>query len=180
MKGLPSRTREARGFTLVEMIATMVVLSVVGTASVGITWTAIESFGRGSESLRLHCEASVAMERLVRELRAVPLGSDNTPDIQRLSASGVTWEGGARSISLVGDELLYSFGGVQSILCSGVTSFNMTAHDSVGATLALSPTTPAPGTVRRLTLELRLAEGEARAEVRTRVFLRCMSHEEPS
>ncbi len=166
-----------RGFSLVEAIATMMVLSVVGSSSIGIMWTAVHAFGKGSESLRLQSEASVAMERMTRELRSIPLDADSTPDIQSLTASSIEWRGGTESVELVGDDLMYTRSGVESVLCSGVSAFTISAADSVNTPLGTTLSGTACDAIRRLTIELELTSGEATSSVRTKVFLRCMTLE---
>ena len=166
-----------RGFTLVEAIATMMILSIVGSSSIGIMWTAVHAFGKGAESLRLESEASVAMERLTRELRAIPLDTDSTPDIQSLTVDSMVWRGGTETVALVGTNLMYTRAGVESVLCSTVTGFTISAADNVNQ--ALGPTLSGTDcdAIRRLAIQIDLASGEATASVRTKVFLRCMALE---
>ena len=155
----------------------MVVLAVVGTASVGLTWSAIRSFATGAESLRLQSEASVAMERITRELRAVPLDEEGTPDIQSIGGDSISWHDGEAQLALVGDQIVYTRNGVESVLCSGVAQFSIRGSDSVDESLPEVLSGTACDAVRRLTLEIGLAEGEATAAVRTKIFLRCMALE---
>ncbi len=174
---LPRAMSTRRGFTLVEAIATMMILSIVGSSSIGIVWTAVHAFGKGAESLRLQSEASVAMERLTRELRSIPLDIDNTPDIQSLTVGSLVWRGGTESVELVGTDLMYTRAGVESVLCSAVTGFTLIGADNVNATLGATLSGTACDAIRRLTIEIELASGEATASVHTKVFLRCMALE---
>jgi type II secretory pathway pseudopilin PulG len=166
-----------RAFTLVEAIASMVVLAIIGGASAGVMWTAVGSFRDGAESLRLQSEASVAMERLTRHLRAVGLDERSSPELESIGTDAIEWEGGASAVRLRDGRLLLTVGGVESVLCEGVTAFTVSAYDADNAPLSLPRADEACDAVRRVGLEIHLGSEGARTSLRTRVFLRCMALE---
>lgn len=167
-----------RAFTLVEAIATMVVLAVVSTALSGAVWAAVRSFDEGAESARMHSEASIAMERMTRDLRAIPLAASGAPDISTVGADSITWDAGTRSLSLVEGNLVLTVDGTPAVLLSDVRSFGVRAFDASNAPLATTLSGAATEPVRRLALELTTAHGRASASVRTKIFLRCMMLED--
>ncbi len=167
-----------RAFTLIEAIATMVVLAVVSAVLSGVVWAAVRSFDEGAEAARMHSEASIAMERMTRDLRAIPLAASGTPDISSVAESSITWDAATRSLSLVGDELVLTVDGTPAVLLSDVRGFQVRAFDASNAPLATTLSGAATEPVRRLSLELTTARGRASASVRTKVFLRCMMLED--
>lgn len=166
------------GFTLVEAIASMAVLAVIAGASVSVTWSAVRGFTDGAETLRLQSQGSVAVERLTRELRAIPLDEAGTPDIQEIRADGATWAGGDRAVRLESGTLVYTRGGVDAVLCTDVTTFRLQAYDSVDTALGETLAGAECDAVRRIGIELALRSGEASTSLRTRVFVRAMALEE--
>lgn len=163
-----------RAFTLIEAIATMAVLAVVSSVLSGVVWAAVRSFDEGAESARLHSDASIAMERMTRDLRAIPLAASGTPDISSLAESSIAWDSATRSLSLDGGELVLTVDGAPAVLLSDVSAFQVRAFDASNAPLATTLSGAATEPVRRLSLELATARGRASATVRTKVFLRCM------
>ena len=166
--------RTSRGFTLIEAIAAIVVLAIVSSASTSIVWAAVHSFEKGAETARLQSEASIAMERMIRDLRAVPLNADGAPDISSVTAGSITWNNGTRSLALSGSDLVLTVSGAERVLLSNVTAFGVQAYDEANNAMASSLSGSACDPVRRLSLQVDVARGEASSTVRTKVFLRCM------
>jgi prepilin-type N-terminal cleavage/methylation domain-containing protein len=171
---MPRAARSSRGFTLVEAVATMVILATISAVVSGIVWAGVRAFDEGAESARLHNEASIAMERMVRDLRAVPLAADGTPDIGAITADSITWDGSTRSLALDGDELVLTIGGESGVLLRDVTGFSIDAFDASNSPMADTLSGDGADPVRRLSLEVTAARGRASATVRTKIFLRCM------
>lgn len=173
-----SRHRKVRrAFTLVEAIATMVVLSTVGLASTGVMWAAVDAHSEGSEHARLHAELSIAMERVVREIRSLPPDADDKPDIAQINSDSVTYGTGPTVISLQGDELWLSSGGVDRVLLDGVTAFTLAAFDADNGSLSLPRTGTDCDGIRRISIELSASGNVVSETIRTKVFLRCMALE---
>lgn len=170
--------RKTRGFTLIEAIASIVVLAVVASTSTSVVWAAVHSFEQGAETARLQSEASIAMERMIRDLRAVSLiGTDtgtNTPDISSVTAGSITWNGSTRSLALSGSDLVLTVNGTGRVLLEGVTAFSVQAYNGANTAMATTLSGSACDPIRRLSLQVDVARGEASSSVRTKVFLRCM------
>lgn len=175
---MPRPKRPTRGFTLVEAIATMVVLAVVSMASSGVIWAAVRSFDEGAETARVHNEASIAMERMVRELRAIPLNGAGTPDIASVTGQSITWDGGTRSLALSGSDLILTASSVDHVLLTHVTEFTVQAYDASNTALGASLNGADCEPIRRLSLQVAVSDGRASSVIRTKVFLRCMMLEE--
>lgn len=176
MSRLPRASR--RAFTLMEAIATMAVLAIVSTVLSGVVWAAVRSFDEGAESARMHSETSIAMERMTRDLRAVPLAPSGKPDISSLAESSITWDSATRSLSLDGGDLVLTVDGAPAVLLADVSAFQVRAFDASNTPLATTLSGAETEPIRRLSLELTTARGRASATVRTKVFLRCMMLED--
>lgn len=171
----PHRTAR-RGFTLVEAVATIVVLAVIGTVSSGIVMNATGGYLEASEGAQLHAEASIALDRIVRELRSMSLddaASSIAPDIESMSATAITWDDDD-TLALSGTDLLLTEdGGAATLLLGDVSSFALTAHDESDATIALPITGAGCDAVRRVTIELTLTRNGVSESLRAKLFLRC-------
>ncbi len=166
--------RKTRGFTLIEAIASIVVLAVVASTSTSVVWAAVQSFEHGAETARLQSEASIAMERMIRDLRGVALNDSNTPDISSVTDGSITWNGSTRSLALSGTDLVLTVNGAGRVLLEGVTAFSVQAYNGANTAMATTLSGSACDPIRRLSLQVDVARGEASSSVRTKVFLRCM------
>ncbi|MHC5023415.1 MAG: PilW family protein, partial [Planctomycetota bacterium] len=86
------RCRCRRGFTLIEAVATILVLGVVGTGTSMILLSSVESYLDGAAAAQLHSEASIALDRLMREVRMIELDSGASgiaPNIDSMSALAI-------------------------------------------------------------------------------------------
>lgn len=74
----PAR-RPAGGFTLVEMVVTMVVIGVLLAVAAPIFSTALQAYAQGSARLQTLTKARYATERIARELREVTYNAAAVP-----------------------------------------------------------------------------------------------------
>lgn len=63
------RPRGVQGFTLIEIVAVVVVLSILGLFTFSFVEYAIKTYSIGSKERMIYQEASQALERITRELR---------------------------------------------------------------------------------------------------------------
>ncbi len=171
---MPQVVHTSRGFTLIEAIASIVVLAIVSSTSSSVIWAAVQSYQHGAETARLQSEASIAMERMTRELRAVPLNATSAPDISSITSSSITWDNSTRVLSLTGTDLVLTVSSVDSVLLSDVISFSVQAYNAANTAMAPTLNGSACDPIRRVSLQIDVARGEASSSVRTKVFLRCM------
>ena len=86
------------GFTLMESIATIVILAILGSIASFLVVDAVDGYVSASGSAQLHAEASLAMDRIMRELRKIELDPDHVPPpdvaphIDAVPANSSTWD----------------------------------------------------------------------------------------
>lgn len=169
------RTRPA--FTLVEMIATIAIIAVIGSVSSSLIITATDGYTAASASAQLCAEASIGMDRVVREFRSIAVdssGSDNVPDIDTIAPASITWETDS-SLTLSGTDLqLRIDGGATRTLLGDVTAFSVRAYDESNTALALNLSDAECDAVRRLEVTITLGRSGVTHTIRTRIFLRGM------
>ena len=163
-------------FTLIEAIATMVILSTLGIVSGGMVMSAMQSYSQGSVRAEIHNEASLAMERLVREIRSLPAKPDGNPNISELHPSSMIWTGTTHSIALVNNQLLYTQSGTARVLLSDVTGFTLRAYGVQNTPLAPTLIGDACNDIRRISLTISVTRANSTNTIQTRVFLRCMMY----
>lgn len=178
----PSRTAIARrAFTLIEAIATMVVLSILGTFGSSIILSNTEGYFDASLTGQLHVELSISMDRIVRELRMIELDSAATgmaPNIDSVTASSMTWRndaGNVFSLSLSGNNLMLAVdGAAANLLLSEVTMFSIQVFDEDNAALAASLSGISCDPIRRVSVSITLTRYGVSETLGTRVFIRSM------
>jgi len=90
----PIGTGKTRGFTLVEMIMTMVILSVMVLFTLTFIYQAVQTYVAVNERFRSWEECKFAIERMVREIREAdsiiypPPGTANASRVQISEPSG--------------------------------------------------------------------------------------------
>jgi prepilin-type N-terminal cleavage/methylation domain-containing protein len=164
-----------RGFTLVEAVATIVVLGALGTAASSILLSATDSYLDAATAAQLHSEASIAMDRAVREVRKIALDSSATsiaPDIDSVTASSITWDT-TSSLSLSGTNLMLAVsGGAAAVLQSDVTAFTVQTYNESNTALGTSLSGSGCDPIRRVSLTITVSRGGVTHTVRSKVFVR--------
>lgn len=164
-----------RGFTLIESLATIIILAIIGSLASMIIVNAVDGYVDAAIEAQLHTEASTAMDRIVRELRKIPLDSAAAgiaPDIDVVTATSITLATGTQ-ITLVGNKLQIANAGPPLIdLLDDVTAFSIQAYDESNAALAATLTGAACDPIRRIALDLTLQRSGATASLRTKLFIR--------
>ncbi len=168
-----------RGFTLIEAIATIVVLAVLGSVTSLLILNAVDGYSDTATSAQLHGEASIALDRAVRELRRIELDSGASgiaPNIDSVTATSITWSDSAAdsySLSLSGaDVMLAVDGGAAAVLLADATAFSVATYDESNTALAASLTGVACDPIRRIAIDVTLRQGEVIESLRTKVFIR--------
>ena len=172
---MPLRRPTSRSaFTLVETIAALTVVAVVGLAASGITLAAVASWRDAAVSAAVHAELSTAMERIAKELRAVEPHPTvaGAPRIASITPASISFNAGA-SITLSGGRVFLDPGpGATDALLSGVTSLSIQAFDQSGTLLPGSVSGPACQAVRRLQIAITVQRQGITHSLRTRFFIR--------
>lgn len=175
--GAPLRRRASGpaspGFTLVELLIVIVVISVVGVAFVSMFAEGVRTYevvDAGNDMLQ---EARYAEERIARELRRVRDGASitvATPTtfsfVDRSGATqGFSWSG------VPGAALLHTRNGASRTLASGVDSLAFRYWRSDGS--AAAPlVAPSATDIWRVSVYLRLVKGTQKVETTGAAFLR--------
>ncbi|MHC5002828.1 MAG: PilW family protein [Planctomycetota bacterium] len=170
------RVRRRRGFTLIELIATIVVLATVGTVASAIVMNATGGYVEASTAAQLHAEASVALDRIVRELRSMNLDTDATgiaPDIESIASSAITWNDDD-TLTLTGSNLtLAEDGGSAVVLLGDVSAFTIAASDEDDASVPLPASAASCDPIRRLTITVTVTRHGVSETLRSKLYLRC-------
>jgi prepilin-type N-terminal cleavage/methylation domain-containing protein len=169
------RAGRRRGFTLVEAVAAMSIIAALGSVGSAFIYSGISSARNAYASLQLHEEASSALERIVRELRRIPLdGSAGTiaPTISAVTATSISY-GTNSSLTLNGGSIVYVDSGTPAAtLLSGVTSFDIQCSDESNTPMNASLSGSACYPIRRIQVTITCARDGISETVRTRVFIR--------
>lgn len=172
MSRRPFQPGGRRGFTLVELIASIVVVATVAAVTSPILYSASDAYAKSVQQRRGAERVAGALDRLCRILREAP-GKASPAGATNFTAATVnsfTLLGGVNA-SLSGSDLLLGAASVPPTpLCVGVTAFELTYFDGAGASVNAAGGTDA---VRRM--EIRLAANGC--ELRTTVWLRASLNE---
>jgi prepilin-type N-terminal cleavage/methylation domain-containing protein len=169
-----------RGFTLVEAVATMVILSVLAVVTSRLIFTASDVYLASATRSQISSDASAALERIVAEMRLVPVRASSNPavpDLTGVTATSVSWNAGAsgaKSVALSGTDLTWTESGATSRLVRDVSAFSIRAFDESGAALAASLSGSALNPVRTFEVSITVTRSGFSETLRTRVFLRSM------
>lgn len=169
MSRRPSPAR--RAFTLVEAIAAIVVLATAGSLAASVMTPAIDSAIAASLTADLEQTASLAMDRLVVDLRETEAAPAGGPAFARVTSTHIIWSDGREALRR-GDRLHLVEAGVPHLLARSVESFAIRAFASDGSVLPLPLDEAGCTQIRRIELALVLARGGVRFPLRTRIAFR--------
>lgn len=172
------RARSRAGFTLIEVVATIVILASVASVASNILLTAGDGYLDAATRAQLHSELSMALDRLVREVRQIDLDNDAddiAPDIDSTAANALAWHSDC-SVSLDGSTLeLVIDGGDAETLLTDVSGFTVQTYDEDNSALAASLSGDNCDPIRRVSVTITLSRYGVSETLRTKVFIRsCM------
>ena len=167
-----------RGFTLIESMAAVVVLGVLGSMA---SMLILDTVGRCMDATtraQLHAELAVAIDRATREIRKIPLESSSpvAPDITAVTSTSLQWNdsgGLACELSQSGSTLkLKMAGGTLATLLTDVTSFSIAAYNQDNASLGLPLDDAGSDTVRRIKVTVTITRNGISETLRTLALIR--------
>lgn len=124
----------SRGTTLLEMVASIVITSIIAVTVMPMINGAVDAHSQASSIRRETESISFAMERIVRTLRDAPAGSTTgTVGFSAATSSSFTLSDG-RSFSLASGEITMRQGGTNATLCRNVTVLDFTYLGENGIT----------------------------------------------
>ncbi|MDX2115856.1 MAG: hypothetical protein SFZ24_09610 [Planctomycetota bacterium] len=175
----PVRTR--RGFTLMEAVACMAVLSAMGSVVSTLLYRASETFRVTSTAAQLHAQAAAALDPVERLLRSMPARPDGqAPHLTSITAQRIAWtdaDGGAL-VWRSGSQLMLGFGGQASTpILSDVTAFTVQPFDEDNQPIATPVSALNLPLVRRVRLSVTVSRQGVSETLSTKVFLRAMGRE---
>lgn len=143
----PLRRHTAGGFTLIEVIMTIVILGIIATLGVSMLTSSIRAYVEGRNLTDLDWQGRVAIERMTRELRGV-----RPPADLNITVAGqvrfVDMNGNAVCFYLTGTSLMRSndFAGAcgttnAQVLADRTSALVFTYLQNNGVTVALTPAT---------------------------------------
>ena len=168
-----------RAFTLIEVVATIVVLATVGTVASGILFTATDGYLEARMTAQLHTELSIAMDRIVRELRNIQLDGDASgvaPDIDAVTATSITWDDDY-VVAMSGSNLMLTIdGAAAAVLLSDITSFSIQTYDEDNIALAATLGGEDCDDIRRISISATIERSGVSEMLRSKVFIRSTMH----
>lgn len=161
--------RPRRGFTLVELLAAIVVIGAVLSVAASIVLSSADAYAAASSQREAEERISLALDRMVRAIREAPEdpAMPGSPDIADAASDAITLNGGVRYSIKSGVLFEKNAAGDASPLCTGVTVFELTYLGGDGLPVDLAGGAPTTD-IRRVII--RLAAGGA--ELQTSVFVR--------
>jgi prepilin-type N-terminal cleavage/methylation domain-containing protein len=181
MRRSAAAPRPRRAFTLVEVICTIVVISLVAGATSRILFQAFGALNDSSTRSDLHDQLASAMERITSELHTIsikPSSSPATPDITACTAASIAFNNptAARTIGITGSTILVSGSAkASSIIATGVSAFIIQGYDESDAALPASPSVAQIATIRRIQITITATSNGVTETLRTKVYVRCMA-----
>ncbi len=184
MNGRFHHPRRRGGFTLIEAIATITVLSIMGSMASLLIVDAVDGYVDAVTSAQLHAELAIALDRVTREIRKID--NDETagptdPDIDSVTQVGLedamTWtdsDGDAYSLSKTGSNLMLAVDGeaAAAVLLSDVTAFAISVYDQDNTVIVGDISDAACDPIRRVLLDVKLSRQNVTESLRSKVFIR--------
>lgn len=165
------------GFTLVELVACIVILGTVLASASRLLIDATQAYVSASELADMHGELSIGLDRVVRELRAIGNEDDGgtyVPLIDSVSSKAITWETDS-TLELTGSTLeLTLAGGTTRTLLEDIKGFKIEIFDESNASLSLPRTGDDCHEVRRIRVTITLMRNGVTHALRSKLFLRSM------
>lgn len=177
----PAGRRASRAFTLVEVIASIVIIGTLGGLAGSVLVRGIEGYRGVAVQSLLHADVASALDRVDRALREIPsLTGDGTPSIKSVTPTSIEWDeanGGAK-VLLDTDSLLIGFGGGDgTAILTGMTGMTIQCYDESNAALAATLDASGAAAIRRVEFSITASREGLSDTLRTRVFLRCTMQE---
>jgi prepilin-type N-terminal cleavage/methylation domain-containing protein len=166
-----------RGFTLVEALITIVVLAIIASVAASLVLDSVDDYLTARSRGQLHAELSIAMDRIMRDLRKIPLdvaAATVAPDIDTTSATSCTFDGGYYVTYSAGDKEVQLWDGAAAIvLLTDVDDLTFRYFNDVNTEIGPVLAGAACDPIRRIEISITLDRYGVQETLRSKVFLRC-------
>ena len=123
--------KQKKGFTLVELIVTIVLVGIIGTFTTLFMYTGLNGYLRAKDNTEGALKAQIALDRISLELREINAISAFTPSppnpFPSIEYTSNTLSATRRIRFDGADEIFLKVGGNENLLLDNVQSFTMTA-----------------------------------------------------
>jgi len=176
----PRRSRED-GFTLVEMVITIVIVGIIGGLAAMIILQGVRAYSDERSRSDVHYQSRLAMERMSREIRMIRGGSEfgaiNAPGVPGLGTITDNPSSAFSFVDMTGTQITYSLAGLTlnrtagatNVLAQGVTAISFTCFNNAGVQVAPGA---ASTTVWTIEIDMTDTQGSETISMRTRVHPR--------
>lgn len=174
-------------FTLVELLAAMVVVGVIGAfGAMTLQRAAAVNTGIAARAT-LYADASALMDRLTRKVQSTAIRSgDTVPSFATFTTTNLTWDDAsalaynatAQTVTLIDVAAGDSAAATAPTLADSVTSFTMAAFDESNVNLLTSLgvnslNATQGGAIRRVEFQFTMTRSGQSVTLRSRAFTRC-------
>ncbi len=166
---MSARTHTNRAFTLIEMIAVIVILGIVASVASPILLAVSNTYTQSMEHRTAAESVSIALDRIVRVIRETPevSGAEGTPDVTAAQATRFAI-GDGTTIELTGTNLILTLPATApAVLCSDVSTFELNYIGEDAQPLNFSGGDALTDTYK---IDIRIRSGDI--ELRASAFLR--------
>lgn len=174
--------RRVRGFTLVESLAAITIIGVLGSLTSQLVLRAAQIYSESATRAQLHAEISSSLDRIDKELRQIAIRTPYAsvaPGIDSVTDTSITWQdaGSQRTLATAGGSLTYfdQSSNTTSTLMgpAAALSISVAAFDESGSPITLPASGAACDGIRRISFTISATRSGITESLRTRVFLRC-------
>ena len=123
----PNANKHEKGFTLVELIVTLVLVGIIGTFTTLFMYTGLNGYLRAKDTSEGALKAQITLDRISLELRDIDSVSDFNDDTNVDYTSETLSQARRIRYDAGNGEILLSVGGSENLLLDDVQTFSMTA-----------------------------------------------------
>jgi len=175
------RTPNAKGFTLIEIVITIVLVSILAGIAAMIILQGVRAYSDEQIRSDVHYQARLAMERMAREIRMIrsssEFGAINSPGVPVL---GIITNNPSNAFSftdMTGTQITYALAGTTlnrtaggtNALAQGVAALSFTCFDNAGVQVANGAASTSAWTIE---IDMTDTQGSETISMRTRVHPR--------
>ena len=149
---------KTKGFTLVETILTLALLSIVFCIGIAAMYSGIDTWGFFTQRKEILADGRMAMDRMCRQIRMI------RNDTSVTTANSTTFrftDGNNNDImfTISAAAINLTQNGTTNALVSGVNSLTFTYYDANGSVIATPVVAPSATNIRRLRIAVSLSKG---------------------